>query len=101
VLGLARAIAALDLFIGVDSGPAHLAAGFGVPVVAIFGPTSTVRWAPRGDRHRVVSLALSCAPCTNFGGELCPLPTRSHECMEGLPAGTVAEAALSVLEALR
>ena len=43
------------LYIGNDSGVAHLAAAAGVPVVAIFGPTDPAGWAPRGDRVRVVS----------------------------------------------
>jgi ADP-heptose:LPS heptosyltransferase len=34
------------LFIGNDSGPAHIAAAFGVPVVVLFGPSDPVNWAP-------------------------------------------------------
>lgn len=39
-------MAGASLFIGNDSGPAHIAAAFGVPVVAIFGPSNPVTWAP-------------------------------------------------------
>ena len=35
-----------SLFIGNDSGPAHVAAAFGVPVVVLFGPSDPVAWAP-------------------------------------------------------
>jgi ADP-heptose:LPS heptosyltransferase len=35
-----------SLFIGNDSGPAHIAAAFGVPVVVLFGPSDPVVWAP-------------------------------------------------------
>jgi heptosyltransferase-3 len=35
-----------SLFIGNDSGPAHIAAAFGVPVVVLFGPSDPVTWAP-------------------------------------------------------
>ena len=35
-----------SLFIGNDSGPAHMAAAFGVPVVVLFGPADPVIWAP-------------------------------------------------------
>jgi ADP-heptose:LPS heptosyltransferase len=99
VSGLLRAIASLDLLISVDTGPAHLAAAIGVPVVVIFGPTSPVRWGPRGAEHRVVSMQSSCAPCSNTGSDVCPLPSRSHECMEGLGVDVVLEAALSSLRA--
>lgn len=46
--GLARWLAAANVFIGNDSGIAHLAAACGVPVVALFGPTDPRVWAPRG-----------------------------------------------------
>lgn len=35
-----------DLFVGNDSGPAHVAAAFGTPVVVLFGPSDPVVWAP-------------------------------------------------------
>jgi heptosyltransferase-3 len=39
-------IAGAALFVGNDSGPAHMAAAFGIPVVVIFGPSDPVIWAP-------------------------------------------------------
>jgi heptosyltransferase III len=39
-------IAGAALFVGNDSGPAHMAAAFGIPVVVIFGPSDPVVWAP-------------------------------------------------------
>jgi heptosyltransferase I len=42
------------LFIGGDTGPMHLAAALGVPVVAIFGPTDPARNGPYGTRSIVV-----------------------------------------------
>ncbi len=35
-----------DLFVGNDSGPAHMAAALGVPVVALFGPSDDAIWGP-------------------------------------------------------
>jgi ADP-heptose:LPS heptosyltransferase len=35
-----------SLFVGNDSGPAHMAAAFGLPVVVLFGPSDSVVWAP-------------------------------------------------------
>ena len=39
-------LAGAALFIGNDSGPAHIAAAFGLPVVVLFGPSDPVIWAP-------------------------------------------------------
>ena len=39
-------LAGAQLFVGNDSGPAHVAAAFGVPVVVLFGPSDPVNWAP-------------------------------------------------------
>lgn len=41
-------------FLGNDSGLTHLAAALGVPVLALFGPTDPVLWAPFGGRVRVL-----------------------------------------------
>src|SRR5262249_8572387 len=98
VAQLAAEIAALDLLVSVDSGPAHLGAAYGVPVVVLFGPTSWVRWGPRGARGRALSLELPCAPCSNIGGERCPLPDHSHRCMKELDVPRVLAAALEMLE---
>ena len=46
-----------------DSGPMHVAAAVGTPVVALFGPTSEVRTGPYGMRHHVCSVTLPCRPC--------------------------------------
>jgi ADP-heptose:LPS heptosyltransferase len=47
-------IAGASLFVGNDSGPAHIAAAFGVPPVVIFGPSDPVIWGPWGTRGEVV-----------------------------------------------
>jgi heptosyltransferase III len=52
---LACWLASARVYIGNDSGITHLAAAVGTPVVAIFGPTDPVIWAPRGQRVTVVS----------------------------------------------
>jgi heptosyltransferase III len=52
---LASWIAGARAYIGNDAGITHLAAAAGAPVVAIFGPTDPVLWAPRGPRVRIVA----------------------------------------------
>jgi ADP-heptose:LPS heptosyltransferase len=39
-------LAGASLFAGNDSGPAHMAAAFGIPVVVLFGPSDPIVWAP-------------------------------------------------------
>ncbi len=48
-----------ELFIGGDTGPMHLAAALGVPVVALFGPTNPARNGPFGTRNIVLRSASS------------------------------------------
>ncbi len=50
-------------FVGNDSGPMHVAASQGTPVVALFGPNTPIRFAPRGAPCRVIWPAASCSPC--------------------------------------
>jgi heptosyltransferase-3 len=51
---LAGVLSRIELFLGQDSGVTHLSALLGVPTVALFGPTSPARWAPRGPHVVVV-----------------------------------------------
>ena len=48
-------IAGASLFIGNDSGPAHIAAAFGIPVVVLFGPSDPVTWAPWRTESQVLT----------------------------------------------
>jgi ADP-heptose:LPS heptosyltransferase len=51
------------LFLSNDSSPLHMAAVAGIPVVAIFGPTSDVRTGPSGMHCRSVIHPVPCRPC--------------------------------------
>ena len=53
---LACWLAGAKVYIGNDSGPTHLAAAVGTPVIALFGPTDPAIWAPRGDNVHIVSM---------------------------------------------
>jgi len=52
-----------SLLITTDSGPMHVAAAVGTPVIALFGPTDPLRTGPYGKGHTVVRKNLSCSPC--------------------------------------
>jgi heptosyltransferase-1 len=51
------------LVISTDTGPMHLAAAMGTPVVALFGPTAPWRTGPYGTGHQVITAGLECSPC--------------------------------------
>ena len=87
---LAAGLAEVDLLLACDSGPVHLAAAVGTPVVAIFGPTSPERWGPPPP-GRAVALPIACAPCSNHGGARCP--EGHHRCMLDLGTAAVVRAA--------
>ena len=60
---LAAVLSRCDLLIGIDSGPMHVAAAMGVPVVGLFGPTDPGRTGPMGDGHEVIYHPQPCGPC--------------------------------------
>jgi len=71
-MGLASALAAADAVVANDSGPMHVAAAVGVPVVGIFGPTSPeLGFAPLGRNASWVHLGLFCSPCSKHGKYPC------------------------------
>ena len=67
-----------------DSGPMHIAAAVGTPVIALFGPTEPRRTGPYGRGHTVISKTLPCSPCFL---KQC----RTRECMEGITVEEVLE----------
>ncbi|MCP4166979.1 MAG: glycosyltransferase family 9 protein [Chloroflexi bacterium] len=62
---LAALLRRCSLFVGADSGVMHLAAAARAPLVAIFGPTNHLAWAPWTpySPSEVVRLGVSCSPC--------------------------------------
>ncbi|MDH7480789.1 MAG: glycosyltransferase family 9 protein [Armatimonadota bacterium] len=70
---LAAILERAKVFVGVDSGVMHLAAAMGVPVVALFGPTRHDLTGPLGNRNRIVTAGVPCAPCmkTSCNDRIC------------------------------
>lgn len=56
-----------SMLIGGDSAGIHIAAAVGTSTVSLFGPSSPVSWAPRGDMHQVIQKAWPCVPCRDKG----------------------------------
>jgi heptosyltransferase-3 len=64
---LVALISHATLFIGIDSGPMHMATAVETPVVAIFGPQTKVTWGPYGEDHTVIQKDWDCVPCIKMG----------------------------------
>lgn len=82
------------LFLGGDSGLAHLAVALGTPTVVLFGPSDHLKWGKDDARHAVVRTLLPCSPCFIFGYHK---PCKTLACMDGISAGAVLEACRRVL----
>ncbi|MFH1241122.1 MAG: glycosyltransferase family 9 protein [Pseudomonadota bacterium] len=76
------------LFIGVDSSGMHISGAVGTPTVTIFGPSSPVSWAPRGEKHVVVQKDFSCVPCRRKGCD----DSEVSRCLEELTVEEVSSA---------
>ncbi len=97
---MAGLIERCDLFIGNDSGPMHIAAALDVPTIALFGPGSPGRTAPRAPSGRVVPLGRDypCAPCRqDFFRECSPAPSGKPFCLEEITVEEVERAAADLL----
>ena len=63
----AKIISQAALFVGGDSGLAHLASAYDVPTVVIFGPSDAGKWCRESDAVVPVRKAMACSPCFIFG----------------------------------
>ncbi len=87
-------LAQCRLIVSNDSGPMHLAAALGLPLVAIFGSTDERATGPLSPRARVVKQRVACSPC---GLRECPIDFR---CMQGVTVDDVYRAALEIVKEL-
>jgi heptosyltransferase II len=83
----------LRLLLTNDSGPMHLAAALGTPLVAVFGSTDWTETAPAGGRSVLVREDVYCSPCLLRD---CPI---DHRCMTAVGVDRVVDAALPLLAA--
>jgi ADP-heptose:LPS heptosyltransferase len=88
--GLAAVLRDARVVISGNTGPAHLAAAVGTPIVSLFAPVvPAVRWAPFG--VPVALLGDQSAPCAGSRARLCPVP--GHPCLAGVTPTDVVAAA--------
>lgn len=97
---LAQLLRRARLVVGNDSGPLHLAALHGTPVLALFGPAPAAAWRP----HEAMALAspLACAPCSatlrSLGCGGVDAVLGAAPCMAGIEVDAVLEAIWELLE---
>jgi heptosyltransferase-2 len=87
-----------SFFLGNDSGVMHLAAAAGVPLAAVFGPTSPVRFGPWGDVAEVVYSSFPCSPCRQkYFTECEPAPSGKPACVDSITVEKVVETCARLL----
>lgn len=92
LLELAAVLERCSLFIGNDSGPMHLAAAVGTPVVAFFGPSELRTYHPCGAEYRIVEVDLTCRPCDHVH-----CIHKQYLCMTSIAAEDIIAAARELL----
>ncbi len=94
---LAALLQRCRLLISNDSGPVHIAAAVGTPVVDIFGRNqrglSSQRWGPLGEEHVVLHKEVGCVACLAHNCDI------EFLCLTSLSTDEVYRAATSVLHA--
>jgi len=85
---LVTVIAGAKLFVGNDSGPAHIAAAVKTPLAVLFGPASSVRWSPWRAPSVLVQNYFPCNPCAMYTCEAFDEP----ECIRSITVDQVVKA---------
>jgi len=87
---LAAVYRSASVVVSTDTGPMHLAAAVGTPVVALFGPTAPWRTGPYGEGHVVLRAEVSCSPC--FGRSCKTTELEPMACMNRITVEQVVDA---------
>jgi lipopolysaccharide heptosyltransferase II len=95
---LAAVLERMAVFVTGDTGPMHLAAAVGTPVVALYGPSDPVRWGPLASSARIVRIDLPCSPCNRIRRPPSRCTGHVPDCLAGIPAGRVYETVISVID---
>jgi ADP-heptose:LPS heptosyltransferase len=96
--GLAALHRMARLVIATDSGPLHLAAMMGTPVVGLYGPADPLVFAPGNAAHRqrLVWMGLACSPCGRLDTPPCGAIT-GPACITGISVQAVLKATEALL----
>lgn len=92
---LAELLMRASLFISNDSGPVHVAAAVGTPVIAIFGRSdaglSPKRWGPLGEKDQVLHKNVGCEKCLAHNCD------KDYACLRAITVEEVVQAACNIL----
>ncbi len=93
---LAAVIKKLDLLISVDSGPCHMAAAIGTPLIVLWGPGRLEQTRPLSSTTpiRIIRHEIPCAPCQSTPMQK---SCRNNLCMEAISPEEVYSAARSLI----
>lgn len=69
-----------------NTGFMHLAASAGTAVIGLHGPTSPLKWGPRGNKAIAIKSSLSCSPCLYLGFEY---GCKTNKCMQEIQVDEV------------
>ncbi|MBZ5566105.1 MAG: glycosyltransferase family 9 protein [Acidobacteriia bacterium] len=97
LLELAALIRRFDLYLTVDSGPAHMAAALGTPLVTLWGPGIYAQTSPQAGASpvRIIDRRVHCAPC--YGTPLMKT-CKDNICMKQIEVEEVTKALASKLD---
>jgi heptosyltransferase-1 len=89
--GFAAILKRVDVVVGGDTGPVHIAAAVGTPTVSLYRSSDGRSSGPRGERHHVLQSPLSCTRCFKTR---C---SRDEECRASITAKPLADAVEKLL----
>ena len=101
LLTLAALLEQVDVMVTGDTGPMHLAAAVGTPIVAVFGPSDPRRYGPSGTLDRIIRVDLPCAPCNRIRLPPARCTGVVPDCLALIPADRVYEAVTGILDQCR
>jgi heptosyltransferase-1 len=85
---LADVIRGSQVFVGVDSGPLHIADSMNKKVIGLYGPTSPVSWGLLAEDSDALQYQVPCSPCYK-DDSFFPVCGYQHQCMRLLAVDTV------------
>ncbi len=83
-----------------DSGPMHVAAAVGTPVIALYGSQNVMLFRPAGPRHTVLQPPLPCTSCV-APQECDPSDSYRSQCVRNISVDRVIDAVTATLAAAR